>query len=196
MENFDTSALDGTWDYSVLPENVVLGSDCWFESRKTFLRYRSKQMPGLVVGDRVRAYTWTRFSIEPPGVLEIGDDCILVGAMFMGTGHITVGKRVVISYGVVIADSDFHPHDPDLRRLDAIAHSPSGERDARQPVVSRPVVIGDDARIGIGAIILKGVNVGEGARVGPGAVVTSDVAAGALVAGNPARPVDPAQWPG
>ncbi len=50
-----------------------------------------------------------------------------------------------------------------------------------------PVVLEDGCDIGIGAIILPGVTVGRGAQVGAGAVVTADVAAYAVVAGNPAR---------
>jgi acetyltransferase-like isoleucine patch superfamily enzyme len=186
---WSTADLDGTWDLSTLPDNVQVGEGCWIESRKTFLRFRSEQQPGLIVGDRLRAYTWTRFSIEPTGRLEIGDDCVLVGAMFMGAGRITVGDRVVISYGVTIADCDFHPHDPVRRRADAIAHAPDGAHDARAPFEPEEVVIEDDVRIGVGAIVLKGVRIGTGAHVGAGAVVTADVSPGATVAGNPARVV-------
>lgn len=51
------------------------------------------------------------------------------------------------------------------------------------------VVIGDDVRIGAGAIILSGVTVGPGAVIGAGAVVDRDVPGGMVVVGNPAMPV-------
>src|SRR5205814_9088328 len=104
--------------------------------------------------NRVRVYTWTTFNIEPTGLLEVGDDSVLVGAIFMCAEHIFVGRRVVVSYNVTIADSDFHPIEPSLRKQDAIANAPAGDRSQRPPLVTRPVTIGDDVWIGIGAIIL------------------------------------------
>ena len=49
-----------------------------------------------------------------------------------------------------------------------------------------PVKICDDAWVGAGAMVLRGVTVGQGAIVAAGAVVTKDVAAFSIVAGNPA----------
>jgi len=49
------------------------------------------------------------------------------------------------------------------------------------------------ASIGSGAVILCGLTIGEGALVGAGSVVTRDVAAGTIVAGNPARLVRKAE---
>lgn len=184
-------AMTWTWDYDTLPANVRLGDDCRLERRDSFSRYRSRREVGLRLGARVVVYTWTTFNLEADAVLEVGDDSVLVGAVFMCAGDIRLGARVVVSYNVTIADADFHPLDPDLRMADAIANAPSGDRSRRPPYVTRPVVIEDDVWIGIGAIILKGVRIGRGARVEAGAVVTADVAEGLRVAGNPARVIAP-----
>ena len=49
--------------------------------------------------------------------------------------------------------------------------------------------VGDLAFIGAGAVVRPDQRIGEGAVVGAGAVVVRDVAPGAVVAGNPARPL-------
>jgi acetyltransferase-like isoleucine patch superfamily enzyme len=185
----DVAEITGTWDYATLPANVRVGVGCFLERKDSFRRFRSTRDPGLILGDRVTVYTWTEFNVEPTGLLEVGDDTTLVGAVFMCAEHVRIGKRVTVSYNVTIADSDFHPRDPESRRRDAVANAPFGDKSLRPPLVTRPVVIEDDVWIGIGAIILKGVRLGCGARVAAGAIVTADVPAGGAVAGNPARVV-------
>lgn len=180
-------AITGGWEHATLPKNIRVGTDCFLERRDSFKRFRSTRAPGLILGDRVKVFTWTEFNVEPGGVIEVSDDSILVGAVFMCAEKIMIGKRVVVSYNVTIADSDFHPRDPELRKQDAMANAPEGDKSHRPAITARPVVIEDDVWIGIGAIILKGVRIGPGARIGAGAVVTRDVTAGATMAGNPAR---------
>jgi serine O-acetyltransferase len=51
-------------------------------------------------------------------------------------------------------------------------------------------VLGDDIFIGSGAKIIGGVTLGNGARVGANAVVLKSVAPGVTVVGIPARPVN------
>jgi sugar O-acyltransferase (sialic acid O-acetyltransferase NeuD family) len=51
------------------------------------------------------------------------------------------------------------------------------------------VIVGDDVFIGIGAAIAHELVIGDGALIGAGAVVVEDVPAGAVVVGNPARPL-------
>jgi acetyltransferase-like isoleucine patch superfamily enzyme len=58
----------------------------------------------------------------------------------------------------------------------------------KQPVRSRGgIVIGDEAWLGVGVIVLDGVHIGAGAVVGAGSVVMHDVPDGAVAQGVPAR---------
>jgi acetyltransferase-like isoleucine patch superfamily enzyme len=189
----ELAAITGGWDYRSLPDNVRLGEGCYLERKASFGSFRSNRSPGLVLGNRVSVYTWTTFNVDPGGCVEIGDDTVLVGATFLCAERIRIGARCIVSHQVTLADSDFHPLDPEERIRDAVANAPYGDKALRPPIVTRPITIGDDCWIGIGAIILKGVTLGRGARVEPGAVVTRDVPEGAAVAGNPARPIDPAE---
>jgi hypothetical protein len=110
--SFGVRTVTGDWDYATLPENVRLGERCWIERPESFERFRSTRSPGVVLGDDVRVYGWTVFNVEPGGVVTVGDGSVLVGAVFPCQEEIAVGRDVVISYQVTIADSDFHRATP------------------------------------------------------------------------------------
>lgn len=184
--------LVGTWDYAQLPETIAVGAGCWIERRDCFKACRTRHRPGLVIGARSRLYTWCAFNLEADAKVQIGEGCILTGAVLMCTERITIGNRVRISYNVTIADSDFHPLDAQQRIADAIANRPLGDKSGRPVIPTAPVVIEDDVEIGLASIILKGVTLGRGARVLAGSLVSRDVPAGATVAGNPAKIIEPA----
>lgn len=106
---------------------------------------------------------------------RIGSRCKISSHSFICTG-VTIEDRVFIGHGVMFAN-DRRPRacGADGRLLGA------GEWDCEATLVRA------GASIGSGAVLLPGVVIGENALVGAGSVVTRDVAAGATVAGNPAR---------
>ena len=107
--------------------------------------------------------------------IHFGAGCFVnFGCIFLDVAEIRIGDRVQIGPGVQLLTAD-HPRD--------------AARRAAGKEYGRPIILGDDVWIGGGALILPGVTVGAGAIVGAGAVVTRDVAPGARVAGNPARPL-------
>ncbi len=112
---------------------------------------------------------------RPGAILTIGDDFGMTGGSLVCDERVTIGDRVWIGANTIIADTDFHPLDPQRRSENPLAAS------------TAPITIADDVFIGMNALILKGVTIGARAVVGAGSVVTSDVSPEAIVAGNPAR---------
>src|SRR4051812_16668048 len=110
--------------------------------------------------------------------VHLGDRVFInFGAVLIDTREIRIGDDVLIGPNVQLLTAD-HPLDAATRR----AGWESG----------RPIAIGEGAWLGGGAIVLPGVTIGPGAVVGAGAVVTRAVPRGAVVAGNPARIIRPA----
>ena len=118
--------------------------------------------------------------------LEIGDNVFIGGNSVIDClQQITIGDDVLISYQVIIMDSDNHS----LRaseRIGDLKRWISQEYDWSR-VQSAPVIIGPKAWIGARAMITKGVVIGEGGIVAAGSVVTKDVSPYTIVAGNPAQ---------
>jgi carbonic anhydrase/acetyltransferase-like protein (isoleucine patch superfamily) len=120
-----------------------------------------------------------RTAPDPPE-LVIGDGTFVGhGCRFTVGRSVRVGRHCLLAAGVQVFDMDGHPLDAESRR----AGHPT------PPDQIAPVAIGDDAWVGAGAVILKGVTVGDRAVVAARAVVTRDVPTDAVVAGNPAKVV-------
>lgn len=120
------------------------------------------------------------------GDIQIGEWCYVgEGSRIWSAASIVIGNRVLISHCANIFDSLTHPlrataRHSQVRQIFTRGHPSEISLD------ERPVRIGDDAWIGAGAMVLRGVTVGEGGVVAAGAVVTKDVPAFSVVAGNPA----------
>ena len=108
-------------------------------------------------------------------VIEIGTNFGMTGGSICASERITIGNNVVIGANCTIIDSDFHPLDPEIRRL-----QPKKAKTA-------PIVIQDDVFIGMHCLILKGVTIGSGSVIGAGSVVARDVPPNTIAAGNPVQ---------
>lgn len=156
--------------------------------RPTNRKYLSIGSDSIVAGNFI-------FESEQ-GKITIGNHSYIGGGAYISRSSITIGNNVTIAWGGTVYDHDSHSLDFMERRKD-IDNELNDIRNGRnfiqnkdwKNVNSRPIVIKDDAWIGMNVIILKGVTIGEGAIVGAGSVVTKDVPAWTVVAGNPAKVV-------
>ncbi len=189
-KNKNQKPANGVWDSGPRPARVRAGSNTRIIGSQAFRRFRAHGAAALQIGTNC-TLDGVQFSVGPAGRVGIGDYCCFTSAILMCEQEMRIGNYVLIGWNAVIADSDFHPLEPAQRIADAIACAPGAAEKTRPPVLCRPVVIDDDVWIGPNVVILKGVHIGRGAWIGPGSVVTRDVPAGAAVAGNPARLVEP-----
>ena len=105
---------------------------------------------------------------------KIGRNCKISSHTFICEG-VSIEDEVFVGHGVVFIN-DVYPR----------ATAANGElQEQGQDWIVSPTLVKKGASIGSGATILVNVTIGENAIVG--AVVTRDVAANAVVAGNPAR---------
>ena len=58
-----------------------------------------------------------------------------------------------------------------------------------QPLMLRPVKVGDYTHLGTNSTIMAGVTIGERCQIGAGSVVTKDIPPYSVAVGNPARVV-------
>jgi len=105
-------------------------------------------------------------------VISIGNNVGISGASIVSATSVRIGNNVLIGGGVGIWDTDFHPLDPEQRKI-------SRTKGAK----TSPIVIEDDVFIGARAVVLKGVTIGKGALIGAGSVVSKNIPAGSTVVG-------------
>jgi acetyltransferase-like isoleucine patch superfamily enzyme len=147
---------------------------------------RIRMLPNTRVAIASGAMVAARISTERAGaVVEIGEDAFVGASLIACADRITVGPRVLISWGCAITDHDSHSLDWRIRRQDSRRWA-RAEKDWSAVAMS-PVTVEEDAWIGMNAILLKGVTVGSRSIVAAGSVVTKAVPPDVLVAGNPAR---------
>jgi acetyltransferase-like isoleucine patch superfamily enzyme len=179
--------VEDDWYPEPIPPNVEFGEGFYCESAQVFKKLISKKPGAVIFGNHVSVYAGCSFAIAANGRCTVGDFTLLNGAIIMAEDTIDIGSHCLISWGVGIADSDFHPLEPAQRLIDSQALAPFFKnRPPRPKLKTAAVKIGNNVWIGMNAVILKGVTIGDNSVVAAGAVVTKSIPANTIVAGNPA----------
>jgi acetyltransferase-like isoleucine patch superfamily enzyme len=115
----------------------------------------------LVLGDQ--AWLGDRSTVVALGEVRIGAGTLVGPESVLSAAHsISIGERCLLGDEVMVSDR-------------ALTVDDAARADGERPVVVRPVVIEDGARVGPRACLLAGSRVGAGAVVGPREVVEGAV---------------------
>jgi len=144
---------------AVIEENCEIGEGC-------FIGHFVVMRPGTKIGNNTMIGHMTVFE----GECEVGNDCLIHSQC-----HIT--KGAIIEDKVFIAPGFIGCNDNDMlhQRRHIKAFVPNGYRIRRA------------ARIGAGVLVLPGVEIGENAVIGVGAIVTKSIPPWTVVYGSPSR---------
>jgi acetyltransferase-like isoleucine patch superfamily enzyme len=173
--------------WSLRSSGIVIGREPTFYGRPLIQLNPSST---IIFGDRIVICSDSRYTalalnhpvkvstVRAGARITIWNDVGLSGTCIVCAENIDIGSEVLLGANVLIVDTDFHPIAPEQRRF----------CDDEGRIRTSPVHIGCNVFVGTGVIILKGVSIGDDSVVAAGAVVTAgDYAAGAILAGNPAR---------
>lgn len=146
-----------------LASNSVINSD--FKNSNTALSGRCKFVTGY------------------DGKITVGQNSQLNGVCLVAYKHVEIGEDCQIASATLIADTDFHPTDPSLRRKQLLK-----QEFPFSSVAKEKISIGNNVWIGWSATILKGVTIGDDSIVAAGSVVLKgDYPKRSLIGGNPAK---------
>jgi acetyltransferase-like isoleucine patch superfamily enzyme len=126
---------------------------------------------GCTIGDGTRLGTF----VEIQKGAVVGRRCKISSHSFICEG-VEIGDGVFVGHGVMFTNT-----------IVPRATNAGGALQTEADWQLEKTVIGDDASIGSGSVILCGITIGARAVIGAGAVVTKSVPAGEIWVGNPAR---------
>jgi UDP-2-acetamido-3-amino-2,3-dideoxy-glucuronate N-acetyltransferase len=150
--------------------------------QETFIHHTAIADAGASIGSGTRI--WHFCHIMPGAVIgqgcNIGQNVFIDNNAQVGNG-VKIQNNVSIYNGVVLEDDVFVG--PSAVFTNVINPRSFIERKSE----FKPTLVQKGASIGANATLICGITIGQYALIGAGAVVTKNVAAYALVTGNPAR---------
>lgn len=166
--------------YFIAPSATIYHSDLWIGNRvyiaDRVIVYQALGGGQIEIGDSVRILRDTILESGQGGNIKIGNKTWIHPRCQINAykASIEIGNGVDIAPNCAFYSYD-HGYEP-------------GKWIREHPLTAKgPIVIGDQAWLGVGVTVLSGVRIGEGAVVGAGSVVTKNVPDGAIAVGNPAR---------
>jgi len=111
--------------------------------------------------------------ISVKGELIIGDGfCVSAESAIIAASKVVIGKDVLISWDVLIMDTDFHKIFNGVNRLNQ----------------DSPIHIGNNVWIGCRSLVLKGCNIADGVIIAAASTVSQSINESCVVvAGTPAK---------
>lgn len=148
-----------------------VGNDVYVDANVQLQRHPEQ----VFLGDRVMLKEGVMICpTHAEAAIIIGDWTTVGHSTFIfSKSKISIGDNCLIAPFCYFVDSD---HGTDL-----------GSLMNQQPMVTDPIVIGNDVWLGTGVVVTKGVTIGDGAIVAAKSVVTKDVPSNAIFAGAPAK---------
>jgi acetyltransferase-like isoleucine patch superfamily enzyme len=139
----------------------------------------------IYAGNRIGAHFQTGNKVNIREYNEIGDH-VSIGTLSVIEHHVRIGDHVRIHSQVFVPEYSVLEEGAWLGPNVVLTNakyplSPEAKKHLRGPVIRR------GAKIGANTTILPGVVIGENALIGAGSVVVKDVPAGSVMAGSPAR---------
>jgi len=159
---------------SIHHPQMFLGDNCFIGDRVVL--YERRGGGAITFGNRVEINRDTLIETGIGGFIKIGDHSSIHpgGILFAYIEPIIIGAGVMIASNCCLYSYDHAvaPHDS-IRN--------------QAPVSKGPIVIGDEAWLAAGCVVMSGVSIGNGAVIGAGSIVTHDIPENAIAAGVPAR---------
>ncbi len=154
--------------------NLQMGTHVFIGDRAVI--FQSKNGGPVALGDRVCVLRDTILETGHNGSILVAKD-VYIHPRCQINAYLTT---IEIGSGTLIAPNcAIYPHNHGVAPNLSIRE---------QPIQANgPIIIGEQAWLGTGVIVLGNVTIGNGAVIGAGAVVTKDIPDGAIATGVPAR---------